>query len=75
MKLNIALLPGDGIGPEVIQQAVKALDDLEKRIEAQSTNLYTETKTQVGTFQRRVTNLKKRITENTVSISESIETE
>lgn len=26
MKLNIALLPGDGIGPEVIQQAVKTLD-------------------------------------------------
>jgi len=26
MKLKIALLPGDGIGPEVIQQAVKVLD-------------------------------------------------
>lgn len=26
MKLKIALLPGDGIGPEVIQQAVKILD-------------------------------------------------
>ena len=26
MKLNIALLPGDGIGPEVIDQAVKATD-------------------------------------------------
>ena len=26
MKLNIALLPGDGIGPEVISQAVKCVD-------------------------------------------------
>ena len=26
MKLNIALLPGDGIGPEVISQAVKSVD-------------------------------------------------
>lgn len=26
MKLNIALLPGDGVGPEVIQQAAKTLD-------------------------------------------------
>jgi isocitrate/isopropylmalate dehydrogenase len=26
MKLNIALLPGDGIGPEVICQAVKSVD-------------------------------------------------
>ena len=25
MKLNIAVLPGDGIGPEVIDQAVKVL--------------------------------------------------
>ena len=25
MKLNIAVLPGDGIGPEVTNQAVKAL--------------------------------------------------
>ncbi|MCB0374437.1 MAG: 3-isopropylmalate dehydrogenase, partial [Sinomicrobium sp.] len=25
MKLKIALLPGDGIGPEVLFQAVKAL--------------------------------------------------
>lgn len=25
MKLNIAVLPGDGIGPEVIEQAIKAL--------------------------------------------------
>ena len=26
MKLNIALLAGDGIGPEVIAQAVKVVD-------------------------------------------------
>lgn len=26
MKLNIAVLPGDGIGPEIIEQAKKALD-------------------------------------------------
>ena len=26
MKLNIALLAGDGIGPEVIDQAVKVSD-------------------------------------------------
>ena len=25
MKLNIAVLPGDGIGPEVIEQAIKVL--------------------------------------------------
>ena len=26
MKLRIARLPGDGIGPEVVEQAVKAVD-------------------------------------------------
>ena len=26
MKLNIAILPGDGIGPEVTAQAVKAIE-------------------------------------------------
>ena len=26
MKLNIALLPGDGIGPEVVNEAIKVLD-------------------------------------------------
>mgnify|MGYP000011084978 FL=1 len=26
MKLNIAKLPGDGVGPEVVEQAVKAID-------------------------------------------------
>ena len=31
MKLNIALLSGDGIGPEVIQQAVKVTDAIAKK--------------------------------------------
>ena len=31
MKLNIALLPGDGIGPEVIDQAVKAVNAVAKK--------------------------------------------
>jgi len=31
MKLKIALLPGDGIGPEVIQQAVKVLNAIAKK--------------------------------------------
>lgn len=31
MKLKIALLPGDGIGPEVIQQATKILDAIAKK--------------------------------------------
>ncbi|MFK5958039.1 MAG: 3-isopropylmalate dehydrogenase [Lutibacter sp.] len=31
MKLKIALLPGDGIGPEVIQQAVKILGAISKK--------------------------------------------
>ena len=31
MKLNIALLPGDGVGPEVIAQAVKAVDAVCRR--------------------------------------------
>ncbi|NNC35353.1 MAG: 3-isopropylmalate dehydrogenase [Croceitalea sp.] len=30
MKMNIALLPGDGIGPEVIEQAVKCLQAVEE---------------------------------------------
>ena len=25
-KINIAVLPGDGIGPEIVAQAVKAVD-------------------------------------------------
>ena len=31
MKLNIALLPGDGIGPEVIEQAVKVSNAIAKK--------------------------------------------
>ena len=31
--LNITLLPGDGIGPEVVAQAVKVLEALEERYE------------------------------------------
>ncbi len=31
MRFNIALLPGDGIGPEVVEQAVKAVDAVCKR--------------------------------------------
>lgn len=31
MKLNIALLPGDGIGPEVIEQAVKVSDAIAEK--------------------------------------------
>ena len=26
MELNIAVLPGDGIGPEIIEQAIKVVD-------------------------------------------------
>ena len=32
-KYTIALLPGDGIGPEVIKEAVKVLRSLEKKLE------------------------------------------
>jgi len=31
MKLNIAKLPGDGVGPEVVEQAVKAIDAVCRR--------------------------------------------
>lgn len=31
MKLNIALLAGDGIGPEVIDQAVKVVNAVAKK--------------------------------------------
>ncbi len=30
-KFNIAVLPGDGIGPEIMQEAVKVLKEIEKR--------------------------------------------
>ncbi len=32
MEMNIALLPGDGIGPEVIAQAVKVVNAIGKKI-------------------------------------------
>ena len=32
-KYTIALLPGDGIGPEVVKEAVKVLRSLEKSLE------------------------------------------
>lgn len=31
MKLNIAILPGDGIGPEIIEQAMKAVEAVTKK--------------------------------------------
>ena len=31
MKKNIAVLPGDGIGPEIIEQAIKVLKAIEKK--------------------------------------------
>lgn len=31
MKKNIAILPGDGIGPEIIEQALKVLKSIEKK--------------------------------------------
>ena len=35
MKLKIALLAGDGIGPEVIDQAVKVSDAIAKKFDHQ----------------------------------------
>lgn len=37
MNLNIALLPGDGIGPEVIDQAVKVCDTVARKFKHQIT--------------------------------------
>lgn len=31
MKLNIAVLPGDGIGPEIIEQALKVVKAVAKK--------------------------------------------
>lgn len=33
MKKKIAVLPGDGIGPEIVEQAVKALKSIEKKFQ------------------------------------------
>ena len=30
MNLNIAVLPGDGIGPEVLEQAIRCLEAVEE---------------------------------------------
>lgn len=46
MKLNIAVLPGDGIGPEVIVQAVKVL----KAIAMEFNHIYISKS--IGWFQR-----------------------
>ncbi len=37
MKMNIALLAGDGIGPEVIDQAVKVVDAIAKKFDHEIT--------------------------------------
>ena len=31
MNLNIAILPGDGIGPEIVEQAMKAVKAVAKK--------------------------------------------
>ena len=31
MKLNLAILPGDGIGPEIIEQAMKVVKAVAKK--------------------------------------------
>ena len=36
-KINIAVLPGDGIGPEIVAQAVKAVDTVAKKFDYQVT--------------------------------------
>jgi 3-isopropylmalate dehydrogenase len=40
MKKNIAVLPGDGIGPEIIEQAIKVLNSIEKKFNHQFTYTY-----------------------------------
>jgi len=35
MKFNIAVLPGDGIGPEIVEQAIKVLKAVEKKFNHQ----------------------------------------
>ena len=31
LKYNIAVIPGDGIGPEIVREAKKVLDCIEKK--------------------------------------------
>lgn len=40
MKLNIAILPGDGIGPEIIEQAMKAVKAVAKKFNHELTYEY-----------------------------------
>lgn len=42
MKLNIAKLPGDGIGPEVVEQAVKAIDAVCRRFGHEASYTFAE---------------------------------
>ena len=42
MKLNIAILPGDGIGPEVTDQAVKVLEAVAKKFHHDFTYTYAD---------------------------------
>lgn len=42
MKLNIAKLPGDGIGPEVVEQAVKAVDAICRRFGHEASYTFAE---------------------------------
>ena len=42
MKLNIAKLPGDGIGPEVVEQAVKAVDAVCRRFGPEASYTFAE---------------------------------
>ena len=42
MKLNIATLPGDGIGPEVVEQAVKAVDAVCRRFGHEASYTFAE---------------------------------
>ena len=42
MKLNIAKLPGDGIGPEVVEQAVKAADAVCRRFGHEASYTFAE---------------------------------
>ena len=39
--MKIAVLPGDGIGPEIVAEAVKVLQALDLRFELESCLLYT----------------------------------
>lgn len=42
MKLNLAKLPGDGIGPEVVEQAVKAVDAVCRRFGHEASYTFAE---------------------------------